>query len=129
MTGALGAFICYVTAAIFPIPFVGLIACAFTGFCVSMLWPGSLIVATDRFPAGGVFIFALMASGGDLGASIGPQLIGLITDSIAESGAFTNIFAGFTPEQIGMKCGMLIASIFPLCAVFIYKKLAKSKKK
>jgi hypothetical protein len=70
-----------------------------------------------------------MASGGDLGASIGPQLIGLITDSIAKSGAFTNIFAGFTPEQIGMKCGMLIASIFPLCAVFIYKKLAKSKKK
>ena len=129
MLGAIGAFICYVTAAVFPIPLVGLIACAFTGFCVSMLWPGSLIVATDRFPSGGVFIFALMASGGDLGASIGPQLIGLITDVIAENGTFSAMFAGFAPEQIGMKCGMLIASIFPLCAVFIYKKIAKSKKK
>jgi MFS family permease len=129
MLGAIGAFICYVTAAVFPVPLVGLIACAFTGFCVSMLWPGSLIVATDRFPSGGVFIFALMASGGDLGASIGPQLIGLITDVIAENGTFSAMFAGFAPEQIGMKCGMLIASIFPLCAVFIYKKIAKSKKK
>lgn len=128
MLGAFGAFLCYVTAALFPVPLVGLIACAFTGFCVSMLWPGSLIAATDRFPSGGVFIFALMASGGDLGASVGPQLIGLITDSIVAIGAFSDIFSGFTPEQIGMKCGMLIASIFPLCAVFVYKKLAKSKK-
>ncbi len=129
MLGAFGAFLCYVTAAIFPVPVVGLIACAFTGFFVSMLWPGSLIAATDRFPSGGVFIFALMASGGDLGASVGPQLIGLITDYISASGAFSNILPELAPEQIGMKFGMLIASIFPLCAVFVYKKLVKSKKK
>lgn len=129
MLGALGAFFCYITAALLPIPWIGLLACAFTGFCVSMLWPGSLIAATDRFPAGGVFIFALMASGGDLGASIGPQLIGLITDSVAASGIFSNVFPMFAPEQIGMKFGMLVAGIFPLCAVFVYKKLVKSQKK
>jgi len=128
MLGALGAFACYVTAALFPLPAVGLTACALTGFCVSMLWPGSLIAASDRFPEGGVFIFALMASGGDLGASVGPQLIGIITDTIAASGAFSGLFPSLLPEQIGMRAGMLIASIFPLCAVFVYKKLKNCKK-
>ena len=126
MLGALGAFICYVTAALFPVPAVGLIACALTGFCVSMLWPGSLICASERFPAGGVFIFALMASGGDLGASIGPQLIGIITDAVTESGAFASIAPNLAPEQLGMRIGMLIASLFPLCAVFVYKNFVKS---
>ena len=127
--GALGAFVCYMTAALFPIPAIGLIACAITGFCVSMLWPGSLIVASERFPAGGVFIFALMAAGGDLGASIGPQLIGIITDCVTASGAFSNIIPSLAPEQIGMRIGMLIAGIFPLCAVLVYQKFTKSKKK
>jgi MFS family permease len=128
LLGALGAFICYVTAALIPVPAVGLAACALTGFCVSMLWPGSLIVASDRFPAGGVFIFALMAAGGDLGASVGPQLIGIITDAVAGSGALSSFFPELTPEQIGMRAGMLIASIFPLFAVFIYRKIKKDKK-
>ncbi len=73
----IGATVCYLVAAISPYPVVGLIACALTGFCTSMLWPGSLVVATDRFPSGGVFIFAMMAAGGDLGASVGPQLVEL----------------------------------------------------
>ena len=125
--GALGAFICYTTAALSGIAVIGLLACAFTGFCVSMLWPGSLIVASKRFPEGGVFIFAMMAAGGDLGASIGPQLIGIITDAVAASSAFAGISQGVSPEQLGMKIGMLVAAVFPLCAVFIYKKLAKQQ--
>ena len=126
--GALGAFICYLTAALVPVPLIGLAACALTGFCVSMLWPGSLIVASERFPAGGVFIFALMAAGGDLGASIGPQLIGVITDAVAASGLLAGVIPALSPEQIGMRIGMLTASIFPLCAVFVYKKFKKYKK-
>ena len=130
MLGALGAFICYVTAAVSGIAVVGLIACAATGFCVSMLWPGSLIAASDRFPAGGVFIYAMMAAGGDLGASVGPQLIGIITDTVAAGGAFAEFAASvsLSPEQLGMKIGMLVAAIFPLCAVFVYKKMKKDKK-
>ena len=61
LLGAIGATACYITAAVCPVPIVGLIACAFTGFCVSMLWPGNLIVASDRFPDGGVFIYVLRA--------------------------------------------------------------------
>lgn len=128
--GALGAAVCYITAAFSGIAVVGLLACALTGFCVSMLWPGNLIVASERFPAGGVFIFAMMAAGGDLGASIGPQLIGIITDTVAASESLSGFAAelALSPEQLGMKIGMLVAALFPLIGAFIYKRLGKKTK-
>lgn len=130
LLGAIGAFVCYLTAAFSNIAVIGLAACALTGFCVSMLWPGSLIAASERFPAGGVFIYAMMAAGGDLGASVGPQLIGIITDTVAASPNFAAIACelSLAPEQLGMKIGMLTASIFPLCAIFVYEKLKNNKK-
>jgi len=132
--GALGATLCYLVAAISPFAIVGLLACAITGFCVSMLWPGSLIVGSDRFPTGGVFIFAMMAAGGDLGASVGPQLVGIITDFAIANPFLTELAQNLSimPSQLGMKLGMLIGMLFPLAAVplyfFIWKKHYKKKK-
>lgn len=129
--GAIGAMACYLTAALTNIPLLGLIACALTGFCVSMLWPGSLIIASERIPTGGVFLYAMMAAGGDLGASAGPQLVGVITDSIAASAGGANLATtlGITVEQLGMKCGMLIGMLFPLIAIFLYLHLLRTRKK
>ncbi len=131
LLGAVGAFLCYVVGALCNIGVVGLIACALTGLCVSMLWPGSLIVASDRVPNGGVFIFAMMAAGGDLGASVAPQLVGVITDAVAASGEGIRLAAqwGMTPEQLGMKTGMLVGALFPLIAIFVYLYIVRSKKK
>lgn len=129
--GAIGAFACYAIAALTPIPIIGLAACALTGFCVSMMWPGSLIVASDRYPQGGVMIFALMAAGGDFGASVGPQLVGVITDAAIELPALKNIAASLSimPEQLGMKLGLMIGALFPLVAVFVYYSFLRSKRK
>ena len=128
--GAIGATVCYLTAAISDISVIGLIACAFTGLCVSMLWPGNLIVASGRFVEGGVFIYAMMAAGGDLGASVGPQLVGIITDAvIAAPGALTlSARLGITPEQLGMKAGMLCGMLFPLIGIVVYGKIWKDQK-
>jgi len=129
--GAVGAALCYLLAVISPIPFIGLLACAFTGFCVSMLWPGSLIVASNRFPKGGVFIYAMMAAGGDLGGSVGPQLVGIITDTVmaaSESAGIAQHF-GMTVEQLGMKSGMLVGMLFPLVGIVLYALLIRSEKK
>lgn len=128
--GSLGAAVCYLVAAISTIPFIGLLACAMTGFFVSMLWPGSLIVASNKFSSSGVFIFALMASGGDLGASVGPQLVGVITDTvmkleIAEKAATA---LNLTAEQIAMKAGMICGMLFPLIATFIFLIISKKFK-
>lgn len=129
--GALGAAICYFVAATTPFPIAGLVACAITGFCTSMLWPGSLSVASERFPSGGVFIFAAMAAGGDLGASIGPQLVGVVTDAAIKFQpailAAQNL--GITPEQFAMKAGMFTGMIFPVIAVPVYFYIWKKQKK
>lgn len=126
--GAIGATACYLVAAISSFPLIGLISCAFTGFCASMLWPGTLIVASDRFPAGGVFIYAIMASGGDLGASVGPQLLGIITDAAAVNPSCIALAQGLqlSPEQLGMKLGMLLGMLFPLLAIPLYRHIQKT---
>lgn len=129
--GAIGATLCYFTAAISNHSFIGLFACAFTGFCVSMLWPGNLIVASAKFPEGGVFIYAMMAAGGDLGASVGPQLVGIITDAVIANPAAAALAAdlALAPEQLGMKLGMLCGMLFPLVGIFIYWYIWKANKK
>lgn len=129
--GSVGATFCYLLAAISGLPLIGLLACAVTGFCTSMLWPGTLVVASDRFPAGGVFVFAIMAAGGDLGASVGPQLVGLVTDAVIAAPKMieTASSMGLAPEQLGMKMGMLAGMIFPLLAIPVYLHIYKGKAK
>ena len=126
----LGAFICYILAVITPFPFIGLIACAFTGFCVAMLWPGTLVVAADYFTKSGVFIYALMAAGGDLGASVGPQLVGVITDFTISNKSLSAIASGLavTTEQLGLKIGILIAAVFPLSGLLLAIRIYKRKR-
>jgi MFS family permease len=127
---AIGATACYLVAAVSPFPVLGLIACAFTGFCTSMLWPGSLIVGSDRFPESGVFIYAAMAAGGDLGASIAPQLVGIVSDLAISNKTLSSLAAnmGLAPDSLGMKLGMLIGMLFPLCAIVLYSFIRRSRK-
>ena len=126
--GAVGATLCYATAALSGVAVIGLVACALTGLCTSMFWPGSLLVASDRYGDSGVFIFALMAAGGDFGASVGPQLVGLVADAVI-AGEWATGFAaglGITAEQLGMKAGMLLGALFPLAAVFVYLRVMRA---
>ena len=127
---AVGATVCYAVSALSPISTIGLIACALTGLCTSMMWPGSLVVASDKFPQGGVFIFAMMAAGGDLGASVGPQLIGIITDFASSNPTLIDLAVklGESPDGFGMKLGMLVGMLFPLGAIPIFYRILKSKR-
>lgn len=126
--GACGAAACYLIAAVTPVPVLGLAACAFTGFCTSMLWPGSLIAASDRLSDSGVFLYAMMAAGGDLGASVGPQLVGIITDAVIANPAASALAQSMAlaPEQLGMKAGMLVGMLFPLAAIPVFWQIRKS---
>jgi len=123
------ATLCYFVAAVSPFATLGLFACVMTGISTAMLWPGTLIVATERYKEYGVIIFALMASGGDLGASVGPQLVGVVTDAVI-SAKKALVFAsslGITPEQLAMKMGILVAMLFPLAAIPLNIKSIKKK--
>ena len=129
--GAIGASVCYLVATFVNVPVIGLIACGVSGFCVSMMWPGSLVVASNKVKDGGVFIFALMAAGGDLGGSIGPQLIGAVTDMVAVNPSAISLAQnlGLTATELGLKAGMAVASLFPIIAVFVFLHIYKSAKK
>ncbi|MBQ3074648.1 MAG: MFS transporter [Clostridia bacterium] len=122
--------LCYLTAAISPVPLIGLVACALTGFCASMLWPGNLVVAADRNPSAGVFIYAIMAAGGDLGASVGPQLMGIVADVTAQSGRAAELCqsVSISPESLGMKAGMLVGMLFPVIGLILTLFLKKGER-
>ena len=82
----LGAVVCYVAAASSPTPAVGLLACALTGLCVALMWPGATSLAAARFPAGGGAMFAVLALAGDVGAAAGPSAAGAIADAASAVG-------------------------------------------
>ncbi len=110
---------CYLVAALSPIPVISMIACVLTGICTAMLWPGTLILMEEKIPNAGVAAYALMAAGGDFGASVSPQAVGIIVDKVAASEWVKPISEAFSiePEHVGMKLGMLISAIFPLLGI------------
>ena len=116
----LSATVCYLVAALTPYPIVGLLACAISGICVAMLWPGNLIYVEKVIPTAGVAVYSLLACGGDLGASVVPQMVGSITDAVKASSYFASLALrfGLTADQIGLKVGFLVAGIFPLLGFF-----------
>ncbi len=132
LAGMLGAAVCYLTAGLSAQPVAALIACALTGVFTSMLWPGSLILMEEKLPGVGVAAYALMAAGGDLGASVAPQLLGVVVDKVAvsEMAARLSVSLGLTAEQIGLKAGMLVCSVFPILgAAVVIVIMAYFKKK
>lgn len=93
--------ICYIIAALSDNAAIGLFACAFTGLCTSMLWPGTIIYTGEKYAYCGVGVYALLAAGGDLGASLAPQLMGVVADNA------------------GMNRGMLVSAMFPLAGFLV----------
>ena len=117
--GMIGAAACYLVVAFSGHPIPALVACVLTGIFTSMLWPGALIMMEENVTGVGVAAYALMASGGDLGASVAPQLMGIVTDAVSTSELGMRLAAqqNLSPEQIGLKAGMLVCAIFPILGI------------
>ncbi len=122
-----GAAVLYVFVALSPNDILSLIACVGLGICTSMLWPGTLILMEEKIPMLGVAAYALMAAGGDLGASVAPQTLGIIVDNISVSEWAINLAntLSLSPEDIGFKMGMLIAAIFPILGLILLAFIKK----
>lgn len=123
------SIVCYLTAALCHVKVIALLSCALTGLATSILWPGSLSAAAEKFPKAGVAVFALMASGGDFGAVVGSQLVGSISDAVSKSEFFINLSTslGLSAGQLGMKTAILTAAIFPVIGTIIYYKIHRKK--
>ena len=99
--GMIGAAVCYLVAGLSSHILPAFIACILTGAFTAMLWPGTLIMMEEKIPNAGVAAYALMAASGDLGASVAPQLMGIVADASS------------------LQTGMLVCSAFPILGVVL----------
>ena len=130
-----GSIICYSVAAVSGNAVVGLIACGLTGFSSAMLWPGSLIMMEDIVPSAGVACYAIMAAGGDLGASVGPQLVGIIADRAGQIPALASLAEQLemSADMLGMRLGLMVAAVLSAAGaalvLFMWRLFANNKKR
>lgn len=134
LIGMTGATVCYLVAGFSTNVIFAFAACILTGLFTAMLWPGTLIMMEENLTGASVAAYALMAAGGDLGASIAPQLLGIIVDKVSASdfAKELSVSMSLTLEQIGLKAGMLVTAAFPLAGtallIFIIHYFKKQKK-
>ena len=107
---------CYLMASISANPVMGLIGCIFCGFSVGIMWPGTISISSKTFPTGGTAMFALLAMAGDLGGSIGPAIVGRVTQ-----------FAGDN-IRVGMRVGLIFPTVLILMLIIISISAAKTEK-
>ncbi len=94
---------CYLLAALSPIPMLGLIGCALCGLSVGIMWPGTISISSQKCPKGGTAMFAFLALAGDLGAAVGPAMVGGIADAAGGN----------------LKTGLVFATVFPAIMIFL----------
>lgn len=91
----------YLIACLSPIPALGLVGCMLCGLSVALMWPGTFSLAAERLPTGGTGLFAMLALAGDLGCTVGPGMVGVIS-------GMTNL-----------RSGLLTAIIFPIVLLLV----------
>lgn len=94
-------------------PVIGLIGCGLCGLSVGILWPGTFSISAARLKAGGTAMFALLALAGDVGCSLGPTTVGIV------SGWF----------QDNLRMGILAATAFPVLLLLLLAMLKRMQQK
>lgn len=88
---------CYLLTTLAALPALGMAGCALCGFFVGIMWPGTLSISSQICPAGGTAMFAFLALAGDFGGTVGPMMVGVVSD-LADG---------------NLKKGLLAAVVFP----------------
>ena len=73
-------FLSYLLTAVASLPVMGLIGCMACGFSVGIMWPGSLSITSKAIPTGGTAMFAFLALAGDVGGTVGPAVVGNVSE-------------------------------------------------
>lgn len=119
---------CYLLAALSPIPLLSLLGCALCGLGVSLMWPGTLSLTAERYREGGTAMFGILAMCGDVGCSLGPWFIGLISSRAADLPAFSQTAQQMGADAFGLKAGLLLAALFPIVMFFGVAAMGRREK-
>lgn len=103
---------CYLVAGLTKAPVLGLISCALCGFSVGIMWPGSISISSSILKRGGTALFAFLALAGDLGGSIGPFVVGSVSQRFGNN------------LQVGVLSGIIFPIIL-LVSVLLLRKQYK----
>lgn len=88
----------YLIISLSPWPVVGLLGCGLCGFSVGIFWPGTFSMASASLRRGGSALFCLLALAGDMGCSLGPTVVGMVSGALGDN----------------MKAGILAGIAFPI---------------
>lgn len=126
---SIAAFVCYMVTVFSPNPMISLIACALSGFFIGITWPEALSLAAREFPKGGATMFGILALAGYIGCSAAGWAVGYITETVTEGGMkpLASLFNGTDMVSIGLKSGLLVASIFPLVMILMLSSYCRRK--
>ena len=84
------------------------ICCVYFNVCFHLhALAGHIVLMEEKILGVGVASYALMAAGGDLGASVSPQLLGIIAD------------------HSDLQTGMLVCAISPIVGIFLMIGIAR----
>ena len=103
----------YAGAAVIPFSFAAIVACGLCGFTAGIMWPATLSLASEHYPTGGAAMFGLFALAGDIGCTLGPTAVGVISASAGDN----------------LRVGLLVACIFPILSAIGLSMLMKRMKK
>lgn len=101
----------YLLAACSGTPLLALLGCGLCGLSVGILWPGTFSLSCARLPGGGTAMAALLALGGDVGCSLGPTVVGLVSGA---SGG-------------GIRSGLLAAIVFPVLLLLCLTRAGRQR--
>ena len=92
--------VCYIMASLSHNPIVALLGCIMCGSSVGIMWPGTLSISSKKIPTGGTAMFALLAMAGDLGGSIGPSTVGMLSQKAGDNLQYGLFFGGIFPAVL-----------------------------
>ena len=111
------------------IPALSFLGFALCGISVAILWPGTYSLGAQIIPTGGTVMFAFFAFSGDLGCTLGPDLIGIVSDAVVKNGGTFTSFLSGDATSVGLKVGILTALVFPIMGILASLSLTKIMKK
>lgn len=129
VASSLLCIVSYLLCALSPLAGFSLFGCALCGLSVALLWPGTYSLGAKHLSAGGTAMFALFAFAGDIGCTVGPDLVGFVSDAVL-AGKF-GFLASLVPGDetaVALKTGMLSAAVFPLISLVFALLLFREKK-
>lgn len=106
--------LCYITAGLCKNPYIALFGCAFCGYAISLMWPGVLSIASDKFNYKSGSAYSAIAVFGDIGCSLASFFTGFIASMPLWGSA-------------GLKAGLISNIIYPIIFIVFLLKIIRAK--